>query len=356
MSDAVTTTAAAAAPASQAPASAANAGQNPGTPGTNQSAAPETNGAQSETPAEQKERILAEQDLDAFIVQKINGKEERIKVRDALKGYGLDKTANQRMQEAAQARKQAQQLMHLMQTDFPKYCEVTGQDPNQFLRQQLSSRKEIAEEILAKEYERQEMAKTNPDGLRAQELEAELQRFKAQENQRKQPLISEIKKVVPESQLPKGLENASPEQLQQFLQVKQQEFSQGLDNLSQELLGAWEKVGLPKQKEFGQWMALVMADHQKRTGEPLQAEQAAVKVKNRFQSSTRSLLGQMDGNAISEFLGEEIVTKLREHAIEQVRSSGPQFGQENKSPAQPAASEPKKYMNQTEWRIAHGLG
>lgn len=294
---------------------------------------------------------MAEADLDAFIEQKINGKVERVRVRDLQKSFGLDKTANQRMQEAAQMRKQAEQLSHLMRTDFAKYCEVTGQDPNQFLRQQLQSRKELAEEVLAKEYERQQLS---PEARELQDTKAELERVRQVEAQRKQPLIAEIKKVVPESMLPKGLENASAEQLQNFLQVKQQEFRQGVDNLSNELLQAWQENGLPRDKFVGQLMAMHMSDHQKRTGEALQAKDAAVKVKARFLDSTRSILAQMDAKAIQETLGEAIIQKLREYDVAQVRGTDPQFGSQQ-APTQPSASEPKKYMNQQEWRKAHGL-
>jgi hypothetical protein len=196
----------------------------------------------------------------------------------------------------------------------------------------------------------------DPHQREAMDLKAQLEGIKQQEMSRKQPLINQIKQIVPESQLPKGLENATQEQLQNFFQVKQQEFQQGIDNLSNELLGAWQEVGLPKQKEFGQWMAQVMSDHQKRTGEALQAKDAAAKVKSRFLESTRSLLSQMDAKAVQETLGEAIIQKLRDADIAQVRSSGPQFGASTGAQAISAATEPKKYMNQTEWRKAHGLG
>lgn len=333
------------------------------TSGGNQAAtsAPQTQASASQSesraPAEaqgqtQAERILSEQDLDAYIEQKINGKVERVKVRDALKGYGLEKTANQRLQEAAQIKRQTQELVQSLKSGDDRAFEFLGIDKAQWLRERLSTHKDIAEEVLAAEYERMQMS---PEQREALELKAELERYKTQELTQKKPLIEEIKKIVPEHLLPKGLENATAEQLNQFLQVKQQEFQAGIDNLSNELLGAWEQAGLPKQKEFGQWMAQVMSDYQKRTGEYLQPAEAAARVKSRFLDSTRALLSQMDAKAIQETLGEEIVKKLRAYDVERVTQSGPQFGDQTRDQANQAVSEPKKQMNQFEFRKWAGL-
>jgi hypothetical protein len=331
--------------------------------GSGQGQASQTQGQtnQGEAQASAPERVLAEQDLDAYIEYTINGRKEKIKVRDALKGYGLDKTANQRMQEAAGERKRAQKLMHLMTTDFDKWCEVTGTDRDAFLRSNLQKRKDIAEEILAQEYELQQM---DPNQRKAMELEQQLKSMQQRELQTKQPLIDQIKEIVSADRLPKGLENATEAQLRGYLAEQQQHFSQGLDTLSNELLESWQKAGLPKEKDFGAWMAQLMLDHQKksiqhkkRTGEdlpPLHPDQAAVKVKERFLNSTRSLFSQMDAPAIHEALGEAIIQKLRDHDMGLAsQSSGPRFNDQNR-PAE-AASGPKKYLNQTEWRKAMGL-
>lgn len=310
----------------------------------------------------QQERVLAEQDLDAYIEHTINGRKEKIKVRDLAKSYGLDKTANQRMEEAARMRREQQQLNHLMQTDFDKYCEVTGINQAEFLKANLSKRKEIAEEVLAREYELQQM---DPNQRRALDLENQLKQLQTRELSTKQPLIDKIKEIVPEDRLPKGLENATVDELRGYLNQRQQEFTQGVDNLSNELLDAWQKTGLPREKEMGSWMAQVMLDdqkrateHKKRTGEdlpPLHPEQAAAKVKARFLNSTRTLFSAMDAIAIHEVLGEEIVQKLRAHDVGLAsQQNGPNFGNQNR-PASNAASEPKKQMNQVEWRKAMGI-
>lgn len=345
MSEAVSATPTAVTPTASSNPTPASAG------GQTETRSPGEPAQAGESAAAAEDRILSEADLDAFVMQKINGKDEKVKLRDLQKAYGLDKAANQRMQEAASEKKRTQQLMHLMETDPKRYCEVTGKDYDSWMRQHFSGRKDLAEEILAKEYELQQM---DPHQREAMELKQQLEAYKTKETAQKQPLIAEIKKIVPESMLPKGLENATTEQLNQFLQVKQQEFQAGLDNLSNELLGAWEKHGLPKQKEMGQWMAQVMSDYNKRTGETLQPDRAAAIVKARFLNSTKSLLSQMDAKAIHETLGEDVIKKLREYDIEQVRSSGPQFGKQENSPA-PAASEERKTINQFEFRKWAGI-
>ncbi len=348
-----------------APAQASGQGQ--GTSGgqaAQAQGAPNTGQAPGAAAPAEQQRVLAEQDLDAYIEHTINGRKEKIKVRDALKGYGLDKTANQKMEQAANERKRTQQLMHLMQTDFDKYCEVTGTNKDEFLRANLSKRKEIAEEILAREYELQHM---DPNQRKALELEQQLAQMKSQEMKVKQPIIDEIKKLVSADRLPPGLQNATADELKGFLAQRQHEFQAGVDHLSGELLDAWQKVGLPKEKDFGAWMAQVMLDHErrtvetrKRTGEelpPLHPEQAAHKVKERFLNSTRALLSQMDAPAIQEMLGEAIVQKLRDHDVGLVsRQSGPSFADQHRPGGNLPASEPKKYLSQTEWRKHMGIG
>lgn len=314
------------------------------------------------TPAPEQ-RVLAEQDLDAYIEHTINGRKEKIKVRDALNGYGLDKVARQRMSEAAQKEHQYRQNAQLMQSDFGKWCEVNGIDRDQFLRANLSQRKEIAEEILAREYEIQQM---DPHQRKAMELEQQLGQMKSREMATKQPLIDQIKEIVPAERLPKGMENATEAELRGFLAARQQEFTAGMDSLSNELLDAWQKGGLPKEKDFGSWMAQVMLDHdrrsqehRKKTGEeipPLLPEQAANIVKGRFLNSTRSLFSQMDAPAIHEALGEAIIQKLRDHDVGLAsRQNGPSFDNQNR-PSPTGASEPKKQLNQMEWRRVMGLG
>lgn len=337
---------------SQAP--AAPSGGNPREAAPAQGA-PNQGEATGQTPPEQ--RVLAEQDLDAYIEHTINGRKEKTKIRDLTKAYGMDKAAQWKTMQAAQEMKKAQQLQHLMTTDFDKWCEITGTDRDAFLRSNLSKRKEIAEEILAKEYE---MSQMDPHQRKSMELEQQLQQFQSREMEQKKPLIDEIKKIVPEHMLPKGMENATEGQLKEFLQVRQQEFQQGLDSLSNELLDAWQAEGLPKEKDFGAWMAQAMLDHQrkanehkKRTGEdlpPLLPKEAAVKIKERFLNSTRSLLSQMDAKAIQEVLGEAIVKKLRDYDVGLV-SNGPKFDNQNRREQQPP-SEPKQYLNQQEWRKA----
>lgn len=307
----------------------------------------------AEATTQVQERILSEQDLDAFIVQKIDGQDQKIKIRDALKGYGLEKSANRKLQEAAQAQRQQQQLNHLFKTDFAKWCEVTGTDKKEFLKSNLSKQKEIAEEVLAHEYELMQM---DPHQRRALELEQQVNQMKSQDLERKKPLINQIKEIVPANQLPEGLENATEQQLAGFLNHKKQEFQTGLDNLSNELLAAWEKNGLPKEKYFGSWMAQVMREHNKNTGEYLQPEQAAAKVKASFLRSTKSLISQMDAVAIQELLGEDVVKKLRDHDVKLASQSGPLFNDTNNRPVNKTASEPKKSMNQLEWRKAMGIG
>ncbi len=227
--------------------------------------------------------------------------------------------------------------------------EVLGVDPDTY-----------AEERLARKYEISQMS---PEAREAMELKQQLEQVKSRDSKAKQPIIESLKDVLSPDvfeQLQKEAPDATIEQLQNFAQQKKAEFQAGLDATSQELLDAWEKTGLPKQKDFGSWMAQVMvdhskksADHKKRTGldlPPLQASEAAAKVKTRFLNSTKSLFGQMDAQAIQEALGPEIIQKLRAHDVERVSKpqTPPWASSAPATPPQP--NNGKAFMSEIEYR------
>jgi hypothetical protein len=283
----------------------------------------------------QAPRVLGDTDMDALVKVKVNGKEQTMPLRDAIKSFQLEQASRQKMNEAQRAHQEAQKLVELAKTNPELFFkDVLKLDP-----------KSWAEERLAREYEIQQMS---PEARKAMELEQEVQRFKALDQKAKEPLINELKQYM--DKLPDGVENATKEQIEGFLNHKRAEFQAGQQNLHQELIGAWEAEGLPKEKDFGVWMAQEMIAHKKRTGEDLDAKSAAVKVKNRFMKSAQSLFSKMDAKAIQDLLGKEIVEKLRAYDIERVSNQQAPPWAPN-GPQTPAPQETgKKYMNEREWR------
>lgn len=295
-------------------------------------------------------RKLGSTDMDALVEVTIDGKTQEMTLKEVLKLQSLEKASRQRMSEAQRERAEAQKLMQLAKSDPERYMrEVLGVDP-----------KGWAEERLAREYELSQMS---PEARRAMELEQQLQAVQEREARTREPILNDLKNyVTPEvyEQILAEAPNATIEQLQSFAQAKRAEFQAGIDQTANELLDAWQKTGLPRQKYFGRRIAQALVDHEKksneqkkRTGEglpPLQPSEAAVKVKAEFQRELREMLGNMDAPATQEFLGEEILKKLRAHDVERVSTpqTPPWTPAAQTTSYQPDSKKP--YMNEIEYR------
>jgi hypothetical protein len=210
---------------------------------------------------------------------------------------------------------------------------------------------ELAETLLAKKYDLMHM---DPNQRQALEYKEKLDAYEAKENQSKQGLLDQIKEVV--GSLPDGADQATKEQLQIYLGHQKQIYQQETAKYQKEVAEAWLETGLPKYSSVGKDIAFQMLKAQK-SGTPLQPREAAAIVKAERLSSAREIMSQMDAKAIQDFLGTELVQKLRDYDVDRVnQNKGPQFGNPQNGPGQtPASNAPKKTLNQIEWRKAMGL-
>lgn len=303
---------------------------------TQNSVAQAANQTQNTPEQNQGPRKLSDQDMDALVTVKINGKTEELPLKEVIKLQQLERVSHEKLRQAAEMQKKAQELM---QMDFERLAQLRGLDPDEW-----------AEERLAKKYELMQMS---PEQRRLMELEHREQQRAAMEKQEKSQIIEQIKQWAAE--LPPGIENASKEQLIAFAQQQKQVYEMAEQSLERELVDAWKESGLPEDKYFGHLIALKMKWHQDQTNEPLQAAQAASKVKEEFGGHVRRILGKMDAEAIHEFLGKDLLTKLREFDVQRVTGSQLASNMNQSRPDTPSASQEKKYLNQIEWRKAMGL-
>jgi hypothetical protein len=287
-------------------------------------------------------RELAAQDFDALVTVKINGQEKKVPIKEAIKNYQLEQASQERMRQVAEERRRVQSeqaRLKEIKSNPEKLAEYLGLDLDNF-----------AEERLARKYELQQM---DPHQRKALELEQKLKTFEAQESQTKQQYLDQIKDVM--GGLPEGADKATKEQLHAYLQHQKQVYAQEQQRYNQEIAQAWKETGLPAYSSVGKDIAFQMLKAQKQ-GRSLQPSEAAAIVKEERLSSAREMLGSMDAKAIQEFLGEELMKKLRDYDVERVtQSKGPQFNTQNSPGPQPASNQ-KKYLNQMEWRKAMGIG
>lgn len=297
--------------------------------------------AQTQAQAPQGPRKLGETDLDALVTIKIDGQEQDLSLREVIKLQQLERVSKQKMNDAQRKMQDAERFMR--DADLEQIAKMRGID--------LDS---IAEERLAKKYELMQMS---PEQRELMELRQWREGQAKAESSSRQELIDQIKGLGIE-QLPQGLDQAPREQVKQFLEFAQARAQEAQTTMQKEFVDAHKAAGLPKDKyTFGRMAALIEASiRQVQAGmrdAPLQAGEAANIVKQDFTNHLRETLGTMDAKAIYEVFGKEVIQKIRDHDIGLVsqKTQSPMKGPAN----QAASDQPKKYLNQLEWRKAMGM-
>lgn len=354
MSDQVSASAPMSAPAPSTPTSStpssstqANAGSSPVNSGQNGFDNKPATQAGSEQPANAP-RKLGAADMDALVEIRVNGQVKELPLKEAIKIKQLQDASYAKMNEAAQSKKQAEQLLQMFKTDPEQFAKITGIDLDTF-----------SEERLARKYEIQQMS---PEQRELMQAKQQVDNYRKMDLQSKQSLLDEVREITGEQVPPEVAANIPKERIQQYLSQKKAEIQQHQTNFEGEFLSAWKETGLPNDPMFGQWVAAEMLNHQRRlnsgkmVGDPLQAKDAAVKVKSRLTNSVRSMFSQMDAQAIQEFLGKDIVQKLIDQRVGEVsRANDPLLGNQSKSPGQTQPASEKKALGHMEWRARMGI-
>lgn len=323
---------------SQAPTSApGGANASPSGDGTAQGKAGAGEAGQAPAGAAVKDTAPAKRYLEpdhdqAFVKIKVDGQEREVTIAELKRLNSLEQASQRRLQEAAKKQK-----------DFERLVEMSRQDPAQYLKQIGKDPDSWAEEILARKYELAQLSPVERENL---EMKSRIEAQERMELESKKSLIDDIKKLGHEGD--QDLTKFPKEHLANYRDHLATVNSQAQEALQKEMIQAWEETKLPKHKTWANWMAMEMMAHEKKTGQPLQAREAAVKVKADYKKFDQHIIGQMDAPAICDWLGDEIIRKIVDHRVMSATGQATQ-GLQKQSPAQ-AASEPKKPMNETEYR------
>jgi hypothetical protein len=335
------------APASSAaPSTASTASEQTGSQqatATNQQTQGQNNNAdpnsKPQTPAEKK--YLSEEYLDSWTKLKVGGEEKEMTVREALKIQQLEQASRQKMQEAAQAMKTVKEV--------EAFVAQALKDPTLFFKEFGLNAEEFAENILAQKYQ---LAQMSP----AERELHELKQWKAQQDnlalQSKSQVINEIKEFLGKD-APQDLDKYSKEDLQVFLEREKGAIKSAEQSIEQDFVKTWPETGLPKHQKFMQWVAQEQIRALK-NNQDLPIKDAANKVKSDFTAFVGQIFKDMSPDMIQQALGEDTMKRLRQFAVEQV-SQGTMQNQQTQRPGNQSASEPKKYLNQLEWRKHMGI-
>lgn len=261
---------------------------------------------------------LGDQDMDKLVTLKVNGKEEKMPLREALKISRMEKASQAKMQEAAQLRLQAERVINLAKTNPKAFFQQTGIDPYDF-----------AEMTLAEKYNELQMT---PEQKKLMEYEQKVKQYEEREKQEKMTL-AQRQKMEAESRMRGDLEK--------------------------DILDAWKESGLPAHKYFGARIsAEMLSSHaQKRAGytdQVLSAKEAASIVKQQVVSELQSILlsvAKTDPGAAQKMLGDELLKIFRDHDVKRVTGQSASKPSSQNRPAQAASGKQNanRPLTQKEW-------
>lgn len=262
-------------------------------------------------------RELSDQDLDAVVKKVVNGKEEKVKVRDLIKAAQLQEATEQKYQKVKQSaaeaqayKAQLQQLATVAKTDPKRFFQELGVDPYEFAEATLTEKLKLME--------------MSPEARELQEVKQKL----AQKEQSER----ELKK--------KHEENEKTQSEQKYASI-----------VDKEIADALRESGLPKTKYYATRIPYIMmrSIQQARGGdtEPMNAKQAAEIVKKEFLSEAQELLTGMDINQIRELLGDK-VKALREDDVKRFQNQGAEKPKDSSTPTRNQKKD-KPAFTQKEW-------
>lgn len=264
----------------------------------------------------QKKKELGEEDLDALVTLKVDGKEKKMTLREAKARLQKAEAAEKRLQEGSEAIKRARAFEEWAQKNPEAFLKRKGIDPVQF-----------AAKIIDEHIKWQELSEPERKAL---QYEQELNAFKREKQQRE------------EMQRRQEIESRNR---QQFESVQKQ--------LDTQILEAFKGSGLPQgEKFYVERMAAVMLGAAHRN-EELSPSQAADIVKRKTLGDFRRLADTMDAKAIREWLGDQNLKKLLEAEVQRVTgktaptpNSGSRPGQ---APAPTNKRQSNKPLSEREW-------
>ena len=240
---------------------------------------------------------------------KIDGDELEVDESELLAGYQTRKAADKKFQEAAMARKQAEEFIGLLKTDPVKVLTHPGlgldfrQLAEQFIVQQLE------EEML------------DP-------RDRELKKYKA--------MVEEQ-----QAEQKRQLERQQAEQAEQ-LKLKYTE------DYSNQIVEALQSSGLPKTERTVKAMAKYLhmgLQH----GVDLKAAEVVEFVKQDYINDQKELFGALDGDTLLNILGEDVANKIRKSDVKRLKSTEKVLQRPSTQP--PSTHKPKTTgITKDEWK------
>lgn len=246
---------------------------------------------------------------------KVDGAEEELDEETLLKLAQMGRASNKRFQDAAQLRREAEELIALIKQDPRKVLQhpSIGLDPYK-----------VAEDWLI---EKLEQEKLSPEQQKIQEYE---QKLKAYEEEKKA-----------------AAEAKDQENKQKLIAHYSQEYER-------EVQEALASSGLPRTAKTVRRMAEYMKAALD-NGIELPAANVAKLVRQDYIRDISELFNQTDGDTLIQILGDEMANKIRKSDLQRLRAGQPQKQQpvikaDESADQQPRDPKTKRFMSVHEWR------
>jgi hypothetical protein len=249
----------------------------PATPAPSDSQAPIQ---ANETPAQKEKRLLE---------AKVNGKVVKVDEETLLRDYQKYASADEKFRQAAQYNKQLAEFKEAFKKDPEAALEAS--DLPEDVKVQL------AEKWLLKSLEKQ----MQPQRSKEQEELEELKRFKAEVERQKQEEMTKKEK----------------EEFDRAVAQRREAISKTIqDAISLSPLAKDPSTSAEVVREMALYMRLCKAN-----GYEVDARELAKHVEQRFRTSHSSLASSLDGQDLIEYLGPDIIKKIRKYDLAQLEAS-----------------------------------
>ena len=291
--------------------------------------AAQVSGEQPQEQAQQQPLTEAQKEAIRRHKLKVNGREIEVDEAEVIRRAQLASAADEKFREAAEMRKAAEQFFETLKTN-PKAILMNPEF------QQMIGFREIAEEYLGTELKRELMDPVQ------RELE-DLRDFKKKQEE-------SLK-----SQEQERLTKAQQAELQQLQQRAMQEYDTKITE-------ALQTSSLAKTPEA---VSRVVAYMEKAlaNGYDIDPATAVGIVQDQYRADLQAMAGNLDGEQLVKFFGDDIIKKLRKYDLTRIKSQLAPQPQEAAAPPQSAPREPKQAssnpgLRPNEWldRIAQKAG
>jgi len=235
---------------------------------------------------------------------------ERVEEEEITRNYKKYRSADAKFREAADTRRQVEQFMEALQKD----PEAVLNDPRLSI-----DRKKLAEKWLLDIIQKD----MTPQDPRQAEIEAYQKKLREYEDKERQAKDAEEK-----TELAKRIDKRRDEIASIFQKAIE------ISPLSKDQGTAAEVV-----REMATYMRIC-----NKNGYEVTPEELAKHVESRFTKSYQSLVGNMDGEDLVNFLGKDIIKKLRKYDLAKIQAS-----RASKEPAVSDKWEPSTRESRTEF-------